>query len=84
MLASSPHRFISPSITAILDLARSDLAGLVNLGGAPTTMLEYARRTRPAARAVRLADLPGPIPRDSTLALDRLKLFLRDRDEGRE
>jgi dTDP-4-dehydrorhamnose reductase len=76
--------YVEEAARSILDLARSGLVGIVNLGGEPTDMLEYARRTRPGTRAVRIADLPGPIPRDSVLDLTRLKKFLRDHQSGRE
>lgn len=68
---------VAEAARMILALARSDLTGVVNLGGQATDMLEYARRTRPETKAVRLADLPGPIPRDSRLDLGRLEEWRR-------
>lgn len=76
--------YVEEAARFILDLVASDETGIINVGGAPTDMLEYARRTRPATRPVRLADLPGPIPRDSTLALDRFRNFLHERGTKRE
>ncbi len=68
-------QYVEDAAPQILELAKSTVTGVINLGGEPVTMLEYARRTRPDARGVKLADLKEPIPRDSSLDLARWKKF---------
>lgn len=70
-------QYVTEAAPQILRLARSDLTGIINLGGEPTTVFEYARRSNPDVRPVKLAELGDPIALDSTLDLSRWKSFLK-------
>lgn len=62
---------VSIAAPEILAAARSALTGVLHVGGERTTMFDYARRSRPEVRPVRLADRPGSCPPDTSLDLSR-------------
>jgi dTDP-4-dehydrorhamnose reductase len=57
----------------ILEASKSDLTGIVNIGTEKKTMLNYAKRRNPEAKAKPLTD--NISPRDSSLNLDKWKSF---------
>lgn len=71
--------YIDEYAPEVLALAASDLVGVVNVGGPPRSMYDFARESRPDVRPVKLASLNEPIPPDTSLDLARWKNFKRDR-----
>ncbi|OIO29266.1 MAG: hypothetical protein AUJ18_08690 [Candidatus Hydrogenedentes bacterium CG1_02_42_14] len=57
----------------ILELAKSNETGIINVGGEPTSIYEYAKRTNPEVKPTTLAEINEPIPADTSLDLTRLK-----------
>jgi dTDP-4-dehydrorhamnose reductase len=57
----------------ILQASKSDLTGIINIGTEKKTMLNYARRRNPEIKGKPLTD--NSSPRDSSLNLDKWKLF---------
>lgn len=57
----------------ILAAARSDITGVLNLGGAATTLEEYAKRTMPDVGVI---NKPDWVPADTSLDLTRMNTEL--------
>lgn len=74
--------YVTEAAPRILELARSALEGVVNVGDEPRSMLEYARRTRPDVGETTIAALGEPIPVDTSLDLTRWRRWLANRSSG--
>lgn len=72
--------YVNEAAPRILELARSGLEGVVNVGDEAGSMLAYARRTRPDVGATTIAELGEPIPVDTSLDLARWKRWVADGD----
>lgn len=55
----------------VLELAISATTGVMNVGDEPRSMFDYARATRPDVMPVTLAELDRPVPKDTSLKLDK-------------
>lgn len=55
----------------IVELTEGEASGILNLGGPPRSVLDYALQTRPGVRAVRRDEIADPLPADSSLDLTR-------------
>lgn len=76
------RQLVRDAAPRILAMAGSDLAGVVNLGDEPKSMLAYARRTRPDVVATSLEEIGEPIPVDSSLSLERWRKWLAQSGNG--
>lgn len=74
--------YVTEAAPRILELTRSELQGVVNVGDEPRSMLEYARRTRPDVGETTLAALGEPIPVDTSLDLARWRRWRADKVPG--
>jgi len=70
--------YVDEMAPLVLAAAKSSATGVLNLGGPPTTLEAYARRTRPDITAI---PKPDWVPADTSLDLTRMKEVLGIQDE---
>lgn len=67
--------YVDEAAPLILELARGDRTGIVNLGGDPISILDHAKRTRPDVQPIAMQDLNEPLYRDTSLDLTRWRTW---------
>jgi dTDP-4-dehydrorhamnose reductase len=65
----SSKLYVDEIAPVVLAAARSRAEGVMNLGGPRTSLVEYARRTKPD---IGTTDTPSWVPRDTSMSLERM------------
>lgn len=65
--------YVDEMAPLVLKAAKSAITGVLNLGGPPTSLEEYARRTKPGIQTI---PCPRWVPKDTSLDLTRMKELL--------
>jgi dTDP-4-dehydrorhamnose reductase len=70
--------YVDEMAPLVLALTKSDLTGIVNVGGPRATLAQYAARTRPDITTI---PTPDWVPKDTSLNIDKMKKTLGIDDE---
>ena len=70
--------YVDEMAPLVLLAAKSNIQGIMNLGGPRTSLADYARRTKPN---IEIISTPDWVPKDTSLGLTKMKKELKISDE---